>query len=75
MTVLGTRAAMSFAAQPDIKAWSDKVALNPARIPPGHPASPELDDARERLAAHTAPGLARLADLMGGPGGATVSTG
>ena len=35
MTVLGTRAAMSFSAEPDIKQWADGVALNPARIPPG----------------------------------------
>ncbi|HET7763301.1 MAG TPA: NAD(P)-binding protein [Phycicoccus sp.] len=75
MTVLGTRAAMAFAAQPDIRAWSDEVALNPARIPPGHPASPELDDARERLAAHTAPGVTRLAELMGGPGDVAARTG
>ncbi len=64
MNVLGTRAAMSFSAEPDIKEWADRVALNPARIPPGHPGSPALDDARERLAAHTRPGLARLAELM-----------
>ncbi len=64
MNVLGTRAAMSFAAEPDIKAWSDQVALNPARIPLGHPGSAALDDARERLATHTRPGLARLAELM-----------
>ena len=35
MNVLGTRAALSFSAEPDIKDWSDRVALNPARIPPG----------------------------------------
>ena len=35
MNVLGTRAAMSFSAEPDIKDWADRVALNPARIPPG----------------------------------------
>ena len=64
MTVLGTRAAMAFSAEPDIKQWSDGVALNPARIPPGHPATPGLDSARERLAAHVRPGLARLAELM-----------
>ena len=64
MNVLGTRAAMSFSAEPDIKEWSDGVALNPARIPPGHPGSAALDDARERLATHTRPGLARLAELM-----------
>jgi hypothetical protein len=64
MTVLGTRAAASFTAEPDIKEWSDRVALNPARIPPGYPGSPALDDARERLAAHTKPGLARLATMV-----------
>ncbi len=63
MTVLGTRAAMSFAAEPDIKAWSDRVALNPARVPPEHPGSPALDDARQRLATHTHSGLSRLSEL------------
>ncbi|MFD4325645.1 NAD(P)-binding protein [Nocardioides sp. NPDC058538] len=63
MNVLGTRAAMSFSSEPDIKAWSDGVALNPARVPPGYPASAALDDARERLAKHTTPGLAQLAQL------------
>ncbi len=64
MNVVGTRSAMSFSAEPDIKEWADRVALNPARIPPGHPGSAALDDARERLATHTRPGLARLAELM-----------
>jgi hypothetical protein len=64
MNVLGARAAMSFSAEPDIKEWSDRVALNPARIPPGHAGSAALDDARERLATHMRPGLARLAELM-----------
>ena len=63
MTVLGTRAAMSFAAEPDIKAWSDRVALNPARVPPEHAGSPALDDARQRLATHTHSGLSRLSEL------------
>jgi hypothetical protein len=63
MNVLGTRATMSFSAEPDIKEWADQVVLNPARVPPGHPGSTALDDARERLAAHTRPGLARLAEL------------
>lgn len=65
MNVLGTQAAMSFSSEPDIKAWSDQVALNPARVPPGYPGSAALDDARERLARHTKPALARLAELAG----------
>ena len=63
MKVLGMRAALSFGAEPDIKAWADRVALNPARIPPGHGGSAELDDALERLQKHAGPGLARLAEL------------
>ena len=63
MTVQGARNAMAFGSEPDIKEWSDRVALNPARIPPDHPGSPELDRALERLARHGGPGVARLAQL------------
>jgi hypothetical protein len=64
MNVRGTRAVMAFSAEPDIRDWANQVAINPSRIPPGHPGSAELDDARERLAAHTGPGMARLAELI-----------
>jgi hypothetical protein len=64
MNVLGTRAAISYSAEPDIMEWGARVALNPARIPPGHPVSDDLSDARERLARHTQPALARLAELI-----------
>ena len=64
MNVMGTRATMSFIAEPDIKEWSDGTALNPTRVPAGYPPSPALDDARERLMTHTGPALARLAALM-----------
>ena len=63
MNVMGTHAAMSYSAEPDIKEWADQVALNPARTPPGYPAAAALADARERLATHTPAGLARLAHL------------
>jgi len=63
MNLMGTRAAMSFNSEPDIKAWADGVALNPARVPAGHPGSAELDDALSRVKTHMAPGLARLAEL------------
>lgn len=63
MNLHGTRAVMSFTGEADIREWSHGVALNPARIPPGHPASAALDDARERLTTHVGPGLARLAEL------------
>ena len=63
MNVRGTQAVMSFTSEPDIKEWSNRVALNPARTPREHPGSVALDKARERLAAHVRPGLARLAAL------------
>jgi hypothetical protein len=63
MNVLGMRNSMSFGSEPDIKAWSDRVALNPARIPPEHGGSPELDDAVDRLRTNVGAGLARLAQL------------
>ncbi len=63
MNVLGARAAMSFGSEPDIKAWADGVALNPARIPPEHVGSAELGDVLGRLQTHMRPGLARLAEL------------
>ncbi len=65
MTVLGARAAQSFSAEPDIQEWASRVALNPARVAPGHPGSAALDDARDRLAAHAPAGIARLAELAG----------
>lgn len=65
MNVLGTRNAMAYSAEPDITEWSMRVALNPARIPPGHPPSDVLDNARQRLSTHTAPGLTRMAQLSG----------
>lgn len=65
MNVLGMRASAAFGAEPDIKAWADTVALNPARVAPDHPGSATLDAARAALAQHTGPGLARLAVLGG----------
>lgn len=65
MTVLGTRATMSFGSEPDVKAWADRVALNPARIPPEHGGSAKLNHALDRLRTHVRPGLARLVELSG----------
>jgi hypothetical protein len=63
MNVAGMRSSMSFGSEPDIRAWSDRVALNPARIPPEHGPSPELDDAVGRLRENVGPGLTRLVEL------------
>jgi hypothetical protein len=66
MNVLGARATAQFAAEPDIKKWADTVALYPARIPPGHPGSEALDQARARLAEHAGPGIERAVALVEG---------
>jgi len=65
MNIRGLRNSMSFGSEPDIKAWSDRVALNPARVPPEHAGSAELDDALDRLQTHVGPGLERLVELSG----------
>ena len=67
MNVRGSRNTAAFSTEPDIKAWTDRIAVNPARIPPEQPGSPELDDAVERLGRYVGPGVARLAELGGIP--------
>lgn len=67
MQVRGARNSASFSAEPDISQWTQRIAVNPARIPPGYPASPALDDAVDRLGRHLGPGVARLAELGGLP--------
>jgi hypothetical protein len=62
MNVLGSRATASFGAEPDIKAWADRVALNVARIPPGA-GSPELDAVLAELSDAVPRGVARLDEL------------
>lgn len=62
MNVQGARASASFGAEPDIKAWADQVALNPARVLPEHH-SVELEDVVGRVRRHSVEGLAKLAEL------------
>lgn len=62
MNVQGFRASAAFGAEPDVRAWADRVAINPARVPPGA-GSPELDVVLGRLAAAVPAGLARLEAL------------
>jgi len=63
--VLGGRAASSFGSHPDIKAWADRVALNPARTPPELAGSDDLTAALERFRTHVGAGMARMAELAG----------
>ena len=63
------RNAAAFGSEPDVKDWSNRVALNPARVPPEHPGSPALDDALATAPDSTCgPGLARLAGARHGVG-------
>jgi hypothetical protein len=78
MNVLGARAAASFNSEPDIKAWDNGVALNPARILPKYDRPAALDDALGRLRTHAAAGVAKLEQLGGvaaacGAGAVTAS--
>jgi hypothetical protein len=65
MQVRGTLAARAFGAEPDIAAWLNGCALNPARIQPSQREDPEVKAAAARVAAHAETGLARMAELAG----------
>lgn len=65
MQALGGRASLAFSAEPDIKEWIDRVALNPARVLPGQAVDPDLAAAEERFRAAIGPGLAAMAKLAG----------
>ena len=81
MQVLGGRASLAFTAEPDIKEWVDRVALNPARVPPGQAVDADLAAAEERFRAAVGPGIAAMAELAGlsprdgGPGRPSGSEG
>lgn len=62
MNLLGTRATMSYSAEPDIKAWTDTVELCPGRPAAAEP-SAALDEAIARLTANVGPGLVGLERL------------
>jgi hypothetical protein len=63
MQARGTVAAATFGAEPDIAAWANLCALNPARVDPAQRNDPAVQAARARLADHAEGGLARLSAL------------
>ena len=65
MNVRGARAAASFNAEPDIKAWANSVAINPAAVGPEDAGREAVTAALGRLQAAMGPGVARLAELCG----------
>ena len=67
MQVRGTVAARKYGAEPDIAAWANGCALNPARVEPSRRDDPAVQAAASRLADHAERGLARLAELADEP--------
>jgi hypothetical protein len=63
MNVHGTRAAASFNAEPDIKAWADSVAINPAAVSAADAGREPVKAALGRVQAAAPAGIARLAEL------------
>jgi hypothetical protein len=66
MQVRGTLAARAFGGEPDIAAWANACALNPARIDPARRDDPAVQAAATRVAEVAPQGLARLTELGGG---------
>jgi hypothetical protein len=67
MQVRGTLAARRYGAEPDIAAWANGCALNPARVDPSQRDDPAVQAAAGRLADATERGLARMAELAHEP--------
>jgi hypothetical protein len=63
MQVRGAIASRTYGAEPDIAAWANACALNPARITPAQRDDPGVLAAAARLATHTGRGLSRMAEL------------
>jgi hypothetical protein len=65
MQVRGARATRAFGAEPDIAAWANGCALNPARVQPHQRDDPAVQAAAARAATAAERGLPRLAELAG----------
>jgi putative NAD(P)-binding protein len=67
MQFRGINATRTYGAEPDIAAWADSCALNPARIEPPQRQNPAVQAAAARLAENSRRGLARLAEFAHEP--------
>lgn len=67
MQVLGSVAARRYGAEPDIAAWANTCALNPARIEPSRQNDPVVRAAESRFAASSDRGLRRMAEFANIP--------
>ena len=63
MQLRGALATRAYGAEPDIAAWANGCALNPARIEPAQREDPAVQAASARLADHVEAGLSGLAEL------------
>ena len=63
MNVVGMRNVALFSVEPDIKDWSDRVAVNAARVPPERATEPAVAEAVARMRVATPAAVARLAEL------------
>ncbi len=67
MQFRGTLATRAYGANPDIAAWANGCALNPARVEPSQRDHPAVQAAAARLAAAAGRGLERMAELAQEP--------
>jgi hypothetical protein len=67
MQVRGTVATRTFGAEPDIAAWANACALNPARIEPSRRNDPAVEASAARLVDVAERGLVRMAELAHEP--------
>jgi len=67
MQVRGTLATRRYGAEPDIAAWTNGCALNPARIQPSKRDDPAVQAAAARLTDNAEQGLTRMAELAHEP--------
>jgi hypothetical protein len=63
MQLRGVLATRAYGAEPDIAAWGNGCALNPAKVEPSQRDDPAVRAASARLADHMEAGLVRLAEL------------
>jgi hypothetical protein len=63
MQLRGTLATRAYGAEPDIAAWVNRCALNPAKVEPSQRDEPGVQAASARLADRLEAGLAGLAAL------------
>jgi NAD(P)-binding Rossmann-like domain len=69
MQVRSALATRAFGAEPDIAAWANECAINPARVTASQREDPSVQQAAARLAQVAEPGLKRLAELADEPFG------